>query len=328
MNTSTRRVQPRLIHLLNSACDMAENMRSVQCYFVLIYCVLNSEPTFSHPVSNKFFFWFSFQIHGFGTVAAVLMPALLPGCATLYEVGAYTMDGDNIDNLLVDSPDGLIKIDHMRSPNANCCELEIFSFNSDNITLELKSPFPDAEKIPVHYKVPKYYILQILIHMAATESESNWYGCCGTKSLVAIDCKFDEQLWGHLWDRIKTFLHKEKPVASQWINDIVIEFKDEFNTYIEEKTELIGEVPLVYMAEDASRFMICATQFSPYHKPAAMVCNRSGPDLNDVRDIINLVYLRAGKVIRSAYQIFRQEASEIIAFVASDSNRLPHPGLP
>ena len=164
--------------------------------------------------------------------------------------------------------------------------------------------------------------------MAATETESNWCGCCGTKSLVAIDCKFDEQLWGHLWDRIKTFLAKEKPVASQWIKDIVIEFKDEFNTYIEEKTELIGEVPLVYTAKDPSWFMICATQFSPYHKPAAMVCNRSGPDLNDAHDIINLVYLRAGKVIRSAYQIFRQEAFEIIAFVASDSNRLPHPGLP
>ena len=82
------------------------------------------------------------------------------------------------------------------------------------------------------------------------------------------------------------------------------------------------------MAKDPSRFMIYHTQFSPYHNPAAMVCNRSGPDLNDVRDIINLVYLRADKVIRNAYQIFRQEASEIIAFVASDCSRLSHPRLP
>ena len=268
-----------------------------------------------------------FQIHGFGTVASVLMPALLPGCTTLYEVGAYTMDGDNIDNLLVDSPDGLIKIDH-RPSDANCCDPEILCFNSDDITCEFKCPYRDAEKIPVHYKVPKYYILQILIHMAVTATDSNWYRCIGPKSLIAIDCKFDEELWEHLWDRIKIFLDKEKPVASQWIKDIVHEFRDEFNTYIEDKTEIIGEVPLVYTAKDPSRFMICATQFSPYHKPAALVQNRSGPDLNDVHDIINLVYLRATKVIRSAYQILRQEASEIIAFVASDSKRLPHPGLP
>ena len=160
------------------------------------------------------------------------------------------------------------------------------------------------------------------------QTDSNWYGCIGSKSLIAIDCKFDEELREHLWDRIKIFLDKEKPVASQWIKDIVHEFRDEFHIYIKDNTEIIGEVPLVYTADDPSRFMICATQFSPYHKPAALVWNRLGPDLNDVCDIINLVYLRATKVIRSANQILRQEASEIIAFVASDSKRLPHPGLP
>ena len=198
------------------------------------------------------------------------MLALLPGCTTLYEVGAYTIHGDNIDNLLVDSPDRLIKIDH-RPSDANCCDPEILHFNSDDTTCEFKCHYPDAEKIPVHYKVPKYYILQILIHMAVTATDSNWYGCIGPKSLIAIDCKFDEELWEHLWDRIKIFLDKEKPVASQWIKDIVHEFRDEFNTYIEDKTEIIGEVPLVYTAEDPSRFMICTTQFSPYHKPAALV---------------------------------------------------------
>ena len=117
-----------------------------------------------------------------------------------------------------------------------------------------KSPYPDAEKIPVHYKLPKYYILQVLIHMAVTDTDSNWYGCCGPKSLVLIDCKFDEDLWKHLWNRIKTFLDKDKPVASQWIKDIVREFKDEFNKYIEESTELIGEVPLIHTDEDPTCF--------------------------------------------------------------------------
>ena len=236
------------------------------------------------------------------------------------------MDGDNVENLLVDSPDGLIKIDHRQS-NANCCETEILRFNCDNISVEFKSPYPDAEKIPVHYKLPKYYILQVLIHMAVTDTDSNCYGCCGPKSLVLIDCKFDEDLWKHLCNRIKTFLDKDKPVASQWIKDIVCEFKDKFNKYIEESTELIGEVPLIHTDEDPMRFLRCATQFSPYHKPAAVVHNRDGPDLNYVWDIINLIYLRTTKVIRNAYQILREEASEIIAFFAADSSRLPHPGL-
>ena len=87
------------------------------------------------------------------------MPALLPACANLYEVGAFTKDGDSIKNLLVDSPDGLIKIDHNRQDADNCCETEVYSFNDDNISVEVKNPYPDPENLPVHYKLPKWYIL-------------------------------------------------------------------------------------------------------------------------------------------------------------------------
>ena len=112
------------------------------------------------------------------------MPALLPGCATLYEVGAYVKDGDVIPKLLVDSPDGFIKIDH--NPTLRkCCEPDILNIRGDNIALELKSPYPQPEKIPVHYSVPRWYVLQILIHMFVTDSEYAWYGCCGTKSVVS-----------------------------------------------------------------------------------------------------------------------------------------------
>ena len=70
------------------------------------------------------------------------MPALLPACANLYEVGAYTKDGDNINKLLVDSPDDLIKIDHNFRNADNCCEHEIYGFNNDNISIEVKNPYP------------------------------------------------------------------------------------------------------------------------------------------------------------------------------------------
>ena len=81
------------------------------------------------------------------------MPALLPACANLYEVGAYTKDRDNIQKLLVDSPDGLIKIDHNRSDSDNCCEGEVYGFNDDDISVNVKNPYPDPEKLPVHYKL-------------------------------------------------------------------------------------------------------------------------------------------------------------------------------
>ena len=148
------------------------------------------------------------------------MPALLPACANLYKVGAYTKDGDNINKLLVDSPDGLIKIDHNYRNGDNCCEHEVFGFNNDNISIEVKNPYPQPQKLSVHYKLPKWYILQVLIHMVVTDCQVNWYACGGPKSVVVIECLFDEDLWEDIWSKMKTFLDKAKPVATHWMKQI------------------------------------------------------------------------------------------------------------
>ena len=50
-------------------------------------------------------------MQGIGTIAGVILPALYTRCTVLEEVGAYTLDGDEIRNLLVDSPDGYIRVD-------------------------------------------------------------------------------------------------------------------------------------------------------------------------------------------------------------------------
>ena len=52
----------------------------------------------------------SIQIHGLGTYAGIILPVL--ECAVLEEVGAFTLDGDEIENLMVDSPDGCVRFDY------------------------------------------------------------------------------------------------------------------------------------------------------------------------------------------------------------------------
>ena len=93
-----------------------------------------------------------------------------------------------------------------------------------------------------------------------------------------------------------------------------------------DKTDLIGEVPIVTTMEDPSQFQ-CLAQFSPYQKPTSHH-NRNGPDVDDVKDKMNSTYLKADKLIRDAYHILREEACEILAFVATDSSSLPIAGLP
>ena len=264
------------------------------------------------------------QIHGLGTIAGILMPALLPDCSTLYEVGAYTHDGDNVTNLMVDSPDGLIKLDH--KVTGPCCNRHIYAMNNDDMSVELKSPYPQPDKIPVHYTVPRWYVLQILTHMFMTKTRLNLYGCCGPKSLVAIQCSFDAHLWQKLWSEIKEFLDQRKPAASQWPKHFAREFRDDLDSYIQTHTTLIGEVPIVTTDVNESEFRR-SFRFNPYHQPKTQL-PRIAFTLDEVRDMIHTNYLQAVKLLKDAYHIVREEASEIIAFVAADSTRVPEPGIP
>ena len=190
------------------------------------------------------------------------MPALYTRCTFLEEVGAYTLDGDEIRNLLVNSPDGYIRILH--KPNQpNCCHPDVFGFNNLDMTLEIKSPYPDPKSMPVHYSVPKYYILQILAHMKVTNLERNLYVSCGPKSVTVIEARFVPGLWNDLWHRIKVFLDKKRPAARNWFKDISSAFNPRFDHYIEHFTSFICEVPIVKTEEGV---MIKRTDFSPYHR--------------------------------------------------------------
>ena len=98
-----------------------------------------------------------FQKHAFGTVAALFMPSLLPKGSLLYEKGANFIDGDIRKYLIENSPDGFIMIPNNFDMNGNA---------SRDIALEIKCPFPNDYAIPVHYNVPVYYAMQLLIHMS------------------------------------------------------------------------------------------------------------------------------------------------------------------
>ena len=84
------------------------------------------------------------------------MPALLPKCCVMYEVGSYTIDGDTINKLLVDSPDGLIRCKHnMNRPD--CCQPDVYGLNPGNRSIEIKSPYPDGNLYTTPYLGITFY---------------------------------------------------------------------------------------------------------------------------------------------------------------------------
>ena len=135
-----------------------------------------------------------FQKHAFGTVAALLMSALLPKGSLLYEEGANFINGDIRKYLIEDSPDGFIMI-----PN----NFDIDGNVSRDIALEIKCPFPNDYAIPVHYTVPAYYATQLLIHMKAKDINKAWYASHSEQSTVLLEVTFDENVWQQVFILIK-----------------------------------------------------------------------------------------------------------------------------
>ena len=57
----------------------------------------------------------------------------------------------------------------------------------------------------------------------------------------------------------------DKPAATHWMKKIAIEFRDQFADYIQQNTELLGEIPRVTTEENKSAFLR-PFKFSPYNK--------------------------------------------------------------
>ena len=104
-------------------------------------------------------------------------------------------------------------------------------------------------QITMHYKLPRYYVMQVLIHMKATSSELNIYGCVGTNSVTYIECQYSQGLCNDLWDRLCYYCDKVHPTQPKKVTELPQEFNGLLGHYIETHTSLICELPIVHGKE-------------------------------------------------------------------------------
>ena len=208
---------------------------------------------------------------------------------------------------------------------ANCCQPDVYGLNSGNKSIEIKSPYPDGNNMPVHYSIPRYYILQCIIHMIVTNTIENWYASGGLTSVVLICCTMDLQLWHVVWMKIKEFLDKARPVAKNWFKTICNDLGPQLDEYRENYTKLVGEVPIVKCVEGN---LMEPDKYSPYHVPTPTPESDVTHNLDDIRNMMVPIMDQAMDIIKCGHHIVREESSEILAFIAVDSSRIPVKGIP
>ena len=147
----------------------------------------------------------------------------MPSCMTFKGVGCYIKNGYYINHLLVDSPDGLITNEH-NDQDSNCCNQDVYNGVMTNISVEIKSPYPDPCKLPVHYKLLRCYVMQVLMHMNCTQSSTNIYASVGSNSLTFIECQYNDYLFRDLWDRLCFYYDKTHPTQPKKLSELPEEF--------------------------------------------------------------------------------------------------------
>ena len=229
-----------------------------------------------------------FQKHTFCTVAALLVLALLPKGSLLYEEGANFIDGDIRKYLIEDSPDGFIMI----PDNFDTGDV------SKDVALEIKCPFPNDYALPVHYSVPVYCAMQLLIHMKAKDVKKAWYVSHSEQSTVLLEVAFDENLWQQVftlikqqYDQVDIKVHKNKVKHRD-------ELKVILQVYLDNNTRLVIEVPSICLNEDHRNLI---TDDGPYYIPNA-------PKLRNINKLSICTKLKT--ICRSTYDII-QEAYEL-----------------
>jgi hypothetical protein len=81
------------------------------------------------------------------------------------------------------------------SPDGSCVNS---ATDQTEIAVEIKCPFPLEEgsyKPHVYYKIPKYYVPQILSEMAALGTTSLLFLCYSKDTTVVMEAYFDNDLW-------------------------------------------------------------------------------------------------------------------------------------
>jgi hypothetical protein len=129
------------------------------------------------------------------TLVGKVLPALYPEIC-FYEEGCYVVEeGDN--PFLVVSPDGSGR---QRNNEMKKC-----------LAFEFKCPMPNKVfTTPVMYKIPTYYIPQILAEMHVLDVNELLFLSYTTESTTVLKVKHDEQLMSDIYDEARRVYLDEK----------------------------------------------------------------------------------------------------------------------
>ena len=186
----------------------------------------------------------------------------------------------------------------------------------DNICVIVK------ESVPQRYKLNHDEILAGLVTMKCRNMTKCWTCLTGKSSIVVIESEYDPDLWIQVWRLVKKLYDSDNPKHPKTIIENKKIYAPLLDGYLETNTKIIGELPKL---EGTIGRLLEGQKFSAYAKINPPI--RTGDSIILQSNFQDTCYNMA-EIIEEGINFLRVEASEILAFVATDCHRICKPGIP
>ena len=241
------------------------------------------------------------ELHAVATLVAKVLPVLYPNMV-YSEVGCVKRENNGVHYII--------------SPDGRCDEKSNDNKETNTMAIEIKCPFPappGTYKLPVYYKIPKYYVPQILSEMFALGVGHLLFLCYSRESTAVMQADFDPDLWSLMQKELEAvYTNDHRPVKK---SESVVILQNRINSYIDSHVTFLGEFVSVKGVE-------CQGKSSSIDEP---FCVNASVDKEDsMLKVSNLkVDLHeTSKALNTSYQLNRMKASEFLGFMISDLDRM------
>ena len=250
------------------------------------------------------------EINAVGVIVGKIIPVFAPE-SKFYEEGCYIVPDLDNKPILVVSPDGSLRIN-----------------DTVIMAIEIKCPLPGKVFVPdVHYKIPTYYICQILSEMAALQVKSLLYVCWTPESCTVFRAQFDETLWLTLLKELTTLYGTDNDKASRpkKKNTNIEQLKEMVKKYSEENVVLLAEFSSVFSVPcNHCDSVADVKDLRGYHGLSNEETNRENSCFKTSCSIsfAKEVLMKGEAQLLECYNVLRIPAKEVIVAMISDLDRM------
>ena len=302
------------ITFTGSSCHNALGLRSMKAMtdHFRYYVYKQGQPSFTSEVQVRLDHGKVNEVNATATTVGILMPALTTPCSIFYEEGVNFLHGNVKRCMLADSPDGLIRT---LLGNHNCTNQ--LCYEHESIAVEIKCPYGNKWRLQQHYELHYDYIIQCLCHMRVKNAKKCWYIVWTEESTTLCELTYDQRTWDILWSVIRELYDHVVPNKPTNIQQLQSKINPILNEYRRNHSTFICEVPSIIGKE--GNLDVTSPNFYPYSVPIdsmPYICSTE-----ELQESLFKIMEMNNVCLEDAHHLLRTQASEVLAFVLTDTDR-------